>query len=1420
MADDEKVLDYLKRVTVDLHDTRLRLQEMQEKTHEPIAIVGMSCRYPGDVRSPDDLWNLVASGRDAISGFPVDRGWDLEELYDPDPDRPGKCYTREGGFLYDAGEFDAGFFGISPREALSMDPQQRLLLEVSWEAFEDAGIDPVSLRGGNVGVFAGICARDYVGNEGHLLTGGLASVATGRIAYTLGLEGPAVTVDTACSSSLVALHQACQALRGEECSLALAGGATVTATPVGLVEFSRQRGLAPDGRCKAFGDRADGIGLSEGVGMLLVERLSDARRLGHEVLAVVRGSAINQDGASNGLTAPNGLAQQRVIAQALASAQLSVGQVDAVEAHGTGTMLGDPIEAQALLATYGQGRPEERPLWLGSVKSNIGHAQAAAGVAGVIKTVMAMRNGTLPRTLHVDEPSRQVDWSAGAVSLLTEATPWLRSEQPRRAGVSSFGISGTNAHVILEEAPLEEEPVVSVATPIAGRDGAVPWVLSGKSEAALRDQATRLAEWVEGDLEPAMVDVGCTLAEGRPAFEHRAVVVGSEERLLLGGLGAVADGEPAANVVVGTAGAGGRGVVFMFSGQGSQWAEMALGLLDCSPVFAEHMQACCEALAPYVDWLLMDVLRGREGAPGFDRVDVVQPALFAVMVSLAGLWRACGVEPSAVVGHSQGEIAAAYVAGGLSLDDAARVVALRSRALATLAGKGGMVSVSLSAERLAMQLERWGAQVAIAAVNGPASVVVSGERETLEEMLAEFEAKGIRAREIPVDYASHSAQVETIREELLDVLAPVAPRSGDVPFYSTATGELLDTAELGGEYWYRSLRETVRFEQVTRMAVNQGYRAFIEISPHPVLTMGVQETAEEVLGDSRDVAIVGSLRRDQGGLGRFLVSLGEAWVRGVDVDWSAVFAGSGAGRVRLPTYAFQRERYWLPMQTAGAADMASAGQASADHPLLGSVLALAGGEGWLLTGRLSLQTHPWLADHAVMDTVLLPGTAFLELALRAGSELGCDLVRELTLLAPLVLPEEGGTQVQVSVGEPDENGCRPVSIYSRREGESAGEEREWTHHASGTLAVGETIPQAPAASAVGEAPFAGDAWPPAGADAVQVDDLYRRLAELGHDYGPTFQGLRAVWRRGEEVFAEVSLPEDQQGGPFGVHPALLDAALHALAVSLLDGADEGARVRLPFSWGGVRLLAQGASSLRVRLLPTEAEVVSLVAADESGALVATVDSLVLRPVSPQQLDGARLGSRELFCLDWIAVKPVSAVSVERWAVLGTEGAGLAGALGAAKIEAVVFEDLASLAEAADRDGAMPEVVLVDSGHGEVEAAVDGVACAAHVAAHRVLGLMQAWLADERFSLARLVFVTHGAVAARRGENVPSLTNAPVWGLVRSAQSENPERFVLLDLDSEEGSPVFAGRGACLRGATTCRAGGRDFCPTAGAGRVR
>ncbi|NDZ91398.1 SDR family NAD(P)-dependent oxidoreductase, partial [Streptomyces sp. SID10115] len=1202
---------------------------------EPIAIVGMACRYPGDVRSPEELWDLVTAGRDAMSDFPDDRGWDLETLYDPDPESRGTSYVREGGFLYDAGDFDAAFFGISPREAVAMDPQQRLLLETAWEAIERAGLDREALKGSNAGVYTGLTIFDYlalVGErptevEGYIGTGNLGCVASGRVSYVLGLEGPAMTIDTGCSSSLVAIHQAAHALRQGECSLALAGGATVMATPGAFVEFSLQRGLAKDGRCKPFAAAADGTGWAEGVGLVVLERLSEARRNGHKVLAVIRGSAINQDGTSNGLTAPNGQAQQRVIRQALANARLSAEDVDAVEAHGTGTMLGDPIEASALVATYGKERPEDRPLWLGSIKSNIGHAQASAGVAGVIKMVMALRNEQLPTSLHIDAPTPHVDWENSGVRLLSEPVAWPRGDRPRRAGVSAFGISGTNAHLILEQAPDAPDDTPAASSDMSDAPaGVVPWVVSARGEEALRAQAALLAERATADPRPASpLDVGWSLVKSRSVFENRAVVVGRDRDALLTGLRSLAAGEPSPDVVQGAVqGASGAGPVLVFPGQGSQWVGMGAQLLEESPVFAARIGECERALSAYVDWSLTEVLRG-DGSE-LSRVEVVQPVLWAVMVSLAAVWADQGIVPAAVIGHSQGEMAAACVAGALSLDDAARIVAVRSDALRQLQGHGDMASVGTSAEQTAELIgDRPG--VSVAAVNGPSSTVISGSPEHVAAVVADAEAAGLRARVIDVGYASHNPQIDALHDLLTDRLADIRPVSTDVAFYSTVTAErLADTTALDTAYWITNLRQPVRFAETVEALLADGYRLFIEASPHPVLALGMEETIEQA---DVPATVVPTLRRDHGDTAQLTRAAAQAFAAGADIDWTGWFPAVPLPRVvDLPTYAFQRERFWLEGRRGLAGDPAGLGLASAGHPLLGAAVELADGGSHLLTGRISPRDQAWLAEHRVMDTVLLPGSAFVELALQAAVRAGCEELAELTLHTPLAFGDEGAGAVdlQVAVGAVAEDGRRPVSVHSRPTGD--GDEAVWTRHAAGTVAP---------AGPVAVDGSLGGAWPPPGATPVGGPDPYAELASCGYDFGPGSQGLVTAWRLGDDLFAEVRLPEAESGGAdrYRVHPVLLDATLHALILDAVTSSADTDQVLLPFSWSGLRVHAPGTDSLRVRIARTAPDQLAMTAVDDAGAPVLTLESLTVRPVAAHQIAGARTADRDaLFRLVW------------------------------------------------------------------------------------------------------------------------------------------------------------------------------------------
>ncbi|MGF1426766.1 type I polyketide synthase [Kitasatospora sp. LaBMicrA B282] len=1386
--------DYLKRATAELRSVRQQVQEAEDAAHEPIAIIGMSCRYPGGVASPEQLWQLVADGTDAISPFPQDRGWDTEGLYHPDPDHPGTAYVREGGFLRGVTHFDAEFFGINRREAFAMDPQQRLLMETAWEAVERAGIDATTLRGSRTGVFASVMYHDYAGLlegqeelAGYVINGSAGSIASGRIAYTFGFEGPALTVDTACSSSLVTLHLAAEALRRGECTLALAGGATVMSTPASFVEFSRQRSLAPDGRCKAFAAAADGTGWGEGVGMLLLERLSDAQAHGHPVLAVLRGSAVNQDGASNGLTAPNGPSQQRVIRAALANARLRSDEIDAVEAHGTGTSLGDPIEAQSLLATYGQERAADQYLWLGSLKSNIGHSQAAAGVGGVIKMVLAMRHGILPKSLHCAEPTPHVDWSTGAVRLLDEARPWPETGRPRRAAVSSFGISGTNAHAILEQAPAAapvaaplDAPAPAAVSPVSvsvppvpasvppGLElPLVPLLLSGRSPAALRARAAQLRERLADDpgLDPR--DLAAELPRARAAFEHRAVLLGADRPALLAELDALAADRPSEAVVTGSVLAAEPRPVFVFPGQGSQWTGMALELLDGSPVFAARVAACEQALAPYLDFSVTEVLRGAPGTPALDRVDVLQPALFAVMLGLADLWQACGVRPAAVVGHSQGEIAAAVVAGALTLADGARIVALRSRAQLELSGTSGMLSVALPAAEVEQRVAPWAEVLAVSAVNGPRSAVVAGDAEALAELHRALQDDGIWCRRIPgVDTPGHTPRMAEVRERMLAAFADLAPTAAPVPFYSTVTGELLAGDRLDGEYWYRNMRETVRFEPATRALVAAGFVHFLEISPHPVLQVGLRETCEAAGGQ---VFLGESLRRSAGGPRQLLGSLAQAWVHGLAPAWTELLGDRPAQPVELPCYPFQRVHLW-PRPRTGRGDAGSLGLRSADHPLLGAAVPLPGTDGFLFTGRLSRAGHGWLADHALAGQALLPGTAFLDLALHAGRALDCPQVAELLLEAPLLLPAQGAVQLQLTVGAPDAAGRRHLQVHARGDQPATpADDAEWTRHATGVLA-----PAVPTA-----VPPLGS-WPPDGASALDLADHYPRFAAAGFEYGPAFQGLRAAWRRGDEVFAELELPEALHGdaADFGIHPALLDAALQAIPLGALGTPDGGIdHGRLPFAWHGVTLHRTGSTALRVSLAPAGPETVRLQVADRLGLPVAAVASLVLRPVRADRLAAGARSADSLFRLDWeraagTGAGRTAAAAPTTWGALG---AGTPAPDGARRWDG--FEQLAAdLAAGA----AAPQLVLAAVEPGTVREATAAVR-----------DLLQAWLAAPQSAPSRLVLLTRGAVALP-GDPAPELDQAAVWGLVRSAQSENPGRFVLLDTDGTPASTAALG----------------------------
>ncbi len=1340
---------------------------------EPIAVVGMSCRFPGGIYSPDDLWELVAAGKDAVGEFPTDRGWDLERLFHPDPEHLGTTYTRHGGFLDDAGDFDASFFGISRREALAMDPQQRLLLEGAWEAFENAGISPEGLRGSLTGVFAGVGFAGYgLGDqredlEGLRLTGSTTSVVSGRISYALGLEGPAVSIDTACSSSLVAIHMACQALRQDECDLALAGGTAVISTPAAFIEFSRQHGLSPDGRCRSFADSADGTGWSEGAGLLVLERLSEAQKNNHPVLALVRGSAVNQDGASNGLTAPNGPSQERVIGQALANAGLTASDVDVVEAHGTGTILGDPIEAQSLIATYGQDR-SIGPLWLGSIKSNIGHAQAAAGIAGVIKMVQAIRHEVLPKTLHVDAPTRHVDWDAGNVKLLVEPQQWPRGDRPRRAAISSFGVSGTNAHIILEDAPQAQESSSAQEAPTLPTS-VVPFMLSAKSDEALIAQADRLGSFVQAHAELGSADIAATLALGRQQLEHRTAIIGPDRDALLAGLDAICSGN-ASNTLIGTARRSAK-TAFIFSGQGSQRQGMGEHLAQTFPIFAEALEEICTEFAPHLARPLKEVLfSGEESAAAslLHRTEFTQPALFALEVALYRLVHHFGVVPDYLIGHSIGELSAAHVSGILSLPDACALVAARGRLMEALPGTGAMLAIQGTETEVQEALTDF-KRLSVAAINSPQAIVVSGDHDTIAQFESTWQERGQKVKRLQVSHAFHSELMEPMLSEFRQIAGELSFGEPRIPVISNTSGRLLTANDAASpDYWARHVRETVRFADGISFSEELGVSRFLEIGPDGgLVAMATQSLAEHGEG----VLVTSSLRQGAAEPETFLSSLAQLWADGIDVDWGALFDGSGAKRVALPTYPFQRERYWLT-SGLGAADAVSLGQDATDHPLLGAALSLAGDRGEaVFTARISLESHPWLADHAVLGTVLLPGTAFLELALTVGERVGATVVDELVLHTPLIFDGQSPMQLQLVLAGTDEEGRRSLSIHSRPE-PTVGDlhEGDWTLHAAGVLSLEDDDPASNNEQLT--------EWPPPGAQAIDIESLYDSLADVGYEYGPAFQGLLAAWRRGEEFFGDVVLDDEEtrEAGRFCLHPALSDAALHLLPKALAGDRIDEDGLHFPSVYRGVRLKQSSSTRLRVSVTSTGENTVALSAVDQDGKAAFSIDTLSARPADPHELVGRSKLRDMLFELQW-AETAASPRSPHHIAVVGD--------IDLPGIDCARFPDFSELAEFVGEDAEPPTIVL--AGCDPQAAGVgDDLLASTHAATQWALQLAKSFLADERFAKTRLTFVTERALVADV-EETPTLALASVVGLVRSAHSEHPRRFALIDVDGSETS---------------------------------
>ncbi|XXX73393.1 SDR family NAD(P)-dependent oxidoreductase [Sorangium sp. So ce134] len=1379
---------------------------------EPIAIVGIGCRYPGGVRDPESFWRLLEQGVDAIGEVPKER-WDIDAYYDPDPAALGKMTTRCGGFLEGVDQFDPSFFGISPREATKIDPQHRLLLEVTWEALERAGQTAEQLLSSDTGVFVGLMYHDYellnAGAldrlDGYTGSGNAASVASGRISYLLGLKGPSLTLDTACSSSLVAIHLACQSLRSGDCSMALAGGVTLMLTPAVHVEFSRLRGLAADGRCKTFDASADGVAWSEGCGVVVLKRLSDAERDGDPILATIRGSAVNQDGRSNGMSAPNGPSQEAVIRRALAQAGVAPSAVRYVEAHGTGTPLGDPIEVQALSAVLREGRAEDRPVVIGSAKTNFGHSQAAAGAAGLIKVVLALQHGSIPKSLHFRAPNPHIPWEQLPVKVASETVPWPANGAPRIAGVSSFGFSGTNAHVVLEEAPRSATTAPEVETP------SLVLPLSAKSPAALSALGEAYRAFLSQDGPWPLVDIAYTASARRTHHAHRLAVVGRSREELAASLEAFGRGEARAGVVQGEARPGAQAkVVFVYPGQGSQWAGMGRRLIEQEPVFRRAMEACDEAVRAEAGFSLLEEIGAEASRSQLDRIDIVQPALFAMGVALSALWRSWGVEPSAVVGHSMGEVAAAHVAGALTLRQAVQIICRRSRLLRRLRGRGAMALLELSLAEAEGVLRGHEDRLSVAASNSPRSTVLSGDPGVLGEVLSRLSQQNVFCRQIKVDVASHSPQMDSLREDLLGALSELSPSPAGLPMYSTVTSSVVEGTELTAEYWVRNLRNPVLFAQSIQRLVEQGHTLFVEMSPHPMLSPAIEEGLRHA---ERDGAALPSLRREQEERRVLLSSLGALYAHGYPVTWKRLYPSAGRC-VPLPAYPFQRERYWIEAaaQPNGAAQRPRASRPDAQgHPLLGASLAIATRPGvhcWEHT--LDAEALSRLADHRIDGEVVLSVAAYVEMALSAAATIygqGAHAVEDVVFERMLAFPRASARTVQVELTE-QEPGHAIFQVSSRDDAGNA-----WVRHATASVRA---FGRAEERGAEGEALRAIQARCPT---IVAGTAHYEQMRAQGIEYGADFQGVEQLWVGAGEVLGRVRLPDESTAGAFadGTHPALLDACFQVLSglSPAAAAATDGEGPYVPVSLERVRLERRPRREVWVhgRLRQGEdaderAFRCDMRLVDDEGRLLGEARGFRL-----QRLSAAALGRREpyeawLYALSWqrkdagveapVNKAPPAPGALLLWMDRGGTGAALSALLeerGERCVRVVAGERYARLEEGlyevnpsdADTYGSVLRDAFGD------ERACRGVmhlwsldaTAAADTTAETLLGdqrlsslsalyLAQALLRAGFRDLPRLWLVTRGAQAVEAGEGAVAVSQAPLWGLGRTLALEHPE----------------------------------------------
>lgn len=1362
MSQQETLLrERLRDAALALRELRLERDALRKEKTEPIAIVGIGCRLPGSASSPESFWELLETGRDAI--VPLDARWNLVGKH-PDPQVP-----RWAGLLTTPVDtFDPSFFGISPREARAMDPQQRLLLEVAWESLEDAGVVPESLKQSRTGVFVGACANDYADlavqqpeadQDAYLATGNMLSILAGRLSYTLGLQGPCVTLDTACSSSLVAIHLASRSLRSRECDLAIAGGVNLILSPDSMTALSRTQALSPDGRCRTFDALANGYVRGEGCGVLVLKRLADAKRDANRIWAVIRGSAVNQDGRSTGLTAPNVLSQQSLLREALSDAAIAPEAVGYVETHGTGTALGDPIEVQALQTVLGTPRSDGSVCVLGALKTNIGHLEAAAGVAGVIKAALVLAQERIPKNLNLRTLNAHIELEGSALTLAKEAMSWPRAAKPRIAGVSGFGLSGTNAHIVLEEAPAS-------ARAETVRASALPFLLSGSSTSVLSAQAQQLRTFLLSHPDVALADVAYTLACKRTHFDHRECIVASQRESLIEDLAALAEGRssPHSNTTVPrTTGK----LALLFTGQGSQRPMMGHSLADAFPPFREALDAVLAVIDPLLPQPLRAVMSADAGTAHallIEQTEYTQPALFALQVALYRCIEGLGIRPDLLLGHSVGEIAAAHIAGVLSLGDACRLVVARGRLMQALPAKGAMVDLQATESEVRSLLVGKEQVVDIAAVNGPQHTVISGEEEAVLAIAQQLQERGRKCKQLAVSHAFHSPCMDAMLPAFAQLVAQLSFHKPRIGIVSSTSGELSSESEMAQPaYWVEQARRTVHFERAMVSLGKLGTRRYVELGPRGVLcALGAECLSDSVLAQS---ALVPLLRGNGEEHRAFLQALGQLHIHGQSVDWDALLRPIAPRQVDVPTYPFERQRCWLEVPRHNEPPVTAPGICALAHPLLSFALPLADSDGFVFAGLLSTQTDPWLLEHSIYAVPIFPGTGFLELALLAAQQLELPGIQELELSSPLSPSEQAPIQLQLRVLPPDAAGNRSFVLSSRAKSESL--KTPWVQHGSGIFSQSVR-------------PFdhsAITAWPPPQAESVDLSGLYEAFSERGLGYGPAYRGLRAVWKAKDAIYVEAQLPDElhKDAARFGIHPALLDTTLHGLAAVLSADSEEAAVMLV--GWQQIRLFSSGAKALRARIARIstqegERSSTSLVAWTESGQPVLTVDEVTLQRVQSRQLLMAR-SQHLLHVVKWLPARAESPQlrTGETW-VLSSEWSPFQN-LGAA-----AFTSLESLSLRLQSVGP-PAQILFDVATDSTQP--KPVAAQARTAA--LLPVLQTFLHDERLAETQLVILTHGAVSIEPKEDLDAIEQAPIWGFVRSAASEHRNRRLrLLDVD--------------------------------------